>query len=290
MFLERTTNPERRMTKLLIHMKNKLKIGIIGCGTIGSELARACEGALSGVVTLAAICDKDPVKSSLLRSSLKDRVPVLDTDKLIESSDIVVEAASASVSAGILEKSIKSKKDILIMSVGGLIGNETLLDKAAKAGIKVYLPSGAIAGVDALKSVSAARIESVTLTTRKPPKGLEGAPYIVKHGIDLSAVKTETVVFEGSAREAIKGFPANVNVCACLSLAGIGADRTRVKIVTSPSYTKNVHEVEIKSDAGVITTRTENLPSASNPKTSYLAVLSAIATLEGAAKSVKVGT
>ena len=155
---------------------------------------------------------------------------------------------------------------------------------------RVYLPSGAVCGIDGLKSCRAGSIYSVTLTTRKPPRGLEGAPYLKEKNIRLSDIKGETVIFDGTAREAIKGFPQNVNVCAALSLAGIGADKTRVRIMTSPEYTKNIHEVRIEGDSGNISTRTENVPSKANPKTSQLAVFSAIATLEGIAKSVRVGT
>ena len=268
----------------------KVGVGIIGCGTIGSELAIACNDRMRESLYLSGICDQDGKKAVSLKRLLKGRALILNMDGLIRKADLIVEAASASSSADILKKAIKNKKDIMIMSIGGLIGNEDLLEKAAKAGIKVYLPSEAVCGIDGLKSGSAGRIDSVTLITRKPPKGLEGAPYLKEKNIKLSDIKNETVIFEGSAKEAIKGFPQNVNVCAALSLAGIGADRTRVRIVTSPGYTKNIHEVEIKGDFGNISTKTENAPSKSNPKTSRLAVLSAIATLEGIIKSVRIGT
>jgi aspartate dehydrogenase len=147
-----------------------------------------------------------------------------------------------------------------------------------------------LCGIDGLKSASVGRIDSVTFTTRKPPKGLDGAPYITKNNIELSSIKEETVIFEGTADDAVKGFPQNVNVAAILSLAGLGKANTRVRIVTSPDYTKNIHEVEIKGESGNITTRTENLPSKVNPKTSQLAVFSAIATLEGIVKNVRIGT
>jgi aspartate dehydrogenase len=176
------------------------------------------------------------------------------------------------------------------MSVGGLLGKEDVLRQAAESGVRVFIPSGALCGIDGLKSASVGKIESVMLTTRKPPKGIEGAPYIREKGIDLSGVKAETVIFDGTAEEAVKGFPANVNVSAVLSLAGIGPKKTRVRIVTSPEYTKNTHEVEIVGDCGRITTRTDNVPSKANPKTSALAIFSAIATLEGIARSVKIGT
>ncbi|MDP3730706.1 MAG: aspartate dehydrogenase [Candidatus Omnitrophota bacterium] len=268
----------------------KLRVGIIGCGTIGSEMARACQTRLKDSIDLAGICDLLEEKAELLQKSLKGNTPILGLDDLVKRSDLIVEAAGAKVSAYILKKAIDSKKDVLIMSIGGLLGNEGLLENAKGARIRVYLPSGALCGIDGLKSASIGRIDSVILTTRKPPKGLTGAPYITKNNIDLSSIKGETIIFEGTALDAVKGFPQNVNVAAILSLAGLGAANTRVRIVTSPDYTKNVHEVEIKGESGNITTKTENLPSKVNPKTSQLAVFSAIATLEGVIKSVRMGT
>jgi len=272
-------------------MKNaKLKVGIIGCGTIGGAIAKACQGTLAGNIELIGICDIDKEKASLLAKTLKGKVSVLGMSELIKKSGLVVEAASASVSAKVLSSCIAAKKNCLIMSVGGIIGKEKLLTGAAAVGVQVYIPSGAISGIDGLKSAMAGGVTSVTLTTRKPPKGLAGAPYLKENNIDLSKISGETVVFEGSAEDAVKGFPQNVNVSAVLSLAGIGAKKTRVRIVTSPDYIGNVHEIEVTGASGRITTRTENVPSATNPKTSALAILSAIATLKSAASSVRIGT
>lgn len=270
--------------------RTKIKVGIVGCGTIGSEIARACQVKLKDSIDLAGICDLIEDKANLLQKSLKDNVPIMKLDDLVKISDLIVEAAGANIAADILKKAITGKKDVLIMSIGGLLGNESLLEDAKAAGIRVYLPSGALCGIDGLKSASVGRIDSVTLTTRKPPKGLAGAPYITGNNIDLSSIKEETVIFDGTALDAIKGFPKNVNVAAVLSLTGLGADNTRVRIITSPEYTKNTHEVEIKGESGTIMTRTENVPSKVNPKTSQLAVFSAIATLEGIVKSVRMGT
>ncbi len=269
---------------------DKIKVGIVGCGTIGSEIARACQTMLNDSLDLIGICDLVKEKAQALQKSLKDEAPVLELDDLVKASSLIVEAASGKISANILKRAIDGKKDVLIMSIGGLLGNENLLDDARNAQIRVYLPSGALCGIDGLKSASVGRIDSVTLTTRKPPKGLAGAPYITKNNIDLSAIKNETVIFEGTALDAVTGFPQNVNVAAILSLAGLGAANTRVRIVTSPDYTKNIHEVEIRGESGVINTRTENLPSRVNPKTSQLAVFSAIATLKGIINSVRMGT
>jgi aspartate dehydrogenase len=268
----------------------KIKVGIIGCGAMGSEIAKACEGRLSVSLELVAICDSDEKKTQFLNGELKNKVRALTIDELIRESDLVVEAASAAISGDVAEKCVRAGKECLIMSVGGLLSKIDILKQANEKKVRVHIPSGALCGIDGLKSASGGRVDSVTLTTRKPPKGLVGAPYLKDNGIDVLAVKTETVIFEGSAAEAVKGFPANVNVSAVLSLAGIGAQKTRVRIVTSPDYTKNTHEVEVTGDFGKITTKTENMPSKNNPKTSALAIYSAIATLEGIVKSVRVGT
>ena len=269
----------------------KIKVGIIGCGTIGQEIARSCVGVdLSDKVELLAVCDVDQSKIDALKKELNKKIAALTLDGLIKRVDLVIEAASAEISAEVMEKAIKNGKDIMVMSVGGLLGHEKLLDEAKERGIKVYIPSGAICGIDGLKAASVGKIESVTLTTKKPPKGLEGAPYLVARNINLKDIKEETAVFEGTAEEAAKGFPKNINVCAVLSLAGLGAKNTLVRIVTSPDFKKNIHELEIIGDAGRITTKTENVPSKANPRTSALAILSAIATLEGITSDVRIGT
>jgi len=147
-----------------------------------------------------------------------------------------------------------------------------------------------VLGLDGVKAARLGAITEVTLTTRKPPAGLKGAPYIEEKGIDLDAIKDEELIFEGAAGEAIKAFPKNVNVSATLSLAGIGAEKTKVRIICSPKYVRNSHEIELKGEAGTFFIRAENVPSPDNPKTSYLAVLSALATLKGIASAVRVGT
>jgi aspartate dehydrogenase len=176
------------------------------------------------------------------------------------------------------------------MSVGGILGKENLFRLARQKNCHLYLPSGALAGLDGVKSAAAGSIDSVTLTTRKPPAGLRGAPYLVREDIDLDSLTEEKVVFEGTAEEAVQGFPRNINVAAALSLAGIGAAKTRVRIVADPKISRNVHEVEVKGEFGRLVSRTENLPSPSNPKTSFLAILSAMATLKAIVSPVRIGT
>lgn len=266
-----------------------MRVGIVGCGVIGSELAQAIDKEIREA-QLVALTDIDEKKSKELVNLLKEKPEILSLDELIKRSDLIIEAASKDLVPSLARKVIDQGKDIMIMSVGGLLGNEDLLDLAKKKDCKIYLPSGALAGLDGVKSASVGRIDSITLTTRKPPEGLKGAPYIIRNKIDLDAITKETVIFEGSANEAVEGFPKNINVSAALSLAGIGAEKTRVRIIADPNLKRNIHEVEVKGEFGRLVSRTENLPSPKNPKTSYLACLSAIATLKGIVSSIKIGT
>jgi aspartate dehydrogenase len=176
------------------------------------------------------------------------------------------------------------------MSVGGLVKDKSIFSLAEEKGSRIYIPTGAISGLDCVKAAKVAGIDSAMIITRKPPKGLAGAPYILENNIDLEAIEKETIIFEGTAKEAVSAFPKNINVAAALSFAGIGIERTRVRIMASKEYKRNSHEIVIEGVFGKMTAKTENLPSPQNPKTSYLAVLSAVATLEGILGNIKVGT
>ena len=266
-----------------------LKIGLVGCGTIGSELARAVERDFKDRAKLAGLFDIDRARALSLAESLAEPPLILSVDELIDASDLVVEAASASVSGDLARKAILAGKDVMVMSIGGLIESD-IFDLAERNGRYLYIPSGAICGLDSIKSARIGGISRVTLTTRKPPAGLRGAPYIVEHGIDLDTITKETTIFQGSAREAIRGFPKNVNVAVALSFAGIGIDKTEVRIISSPHFTTNSHEVTVEGEFGRLTTRTDNVPSPQNPKTSYLAMLSAVATLQGILSRSRIGT
>src|SRR3989338_1119574 len=267
------------------------RIWIVGCGVIGSKIAEAVGFDLKGKAKLSALYDVDPAKARDLSGKLrKKNIAVSSLAELILKSDFVVEAASAKVSADIAREALRAKRDCLIMSAGGLFGAGDIFDLAKKKNCFVYVPSGAIAGIDALKAHKLTDIQKVTLTTRKSPQALKGAHYIIKKRIDLDIIKEETVIFAGSAKKAAAFFPQNINVAAVLSLAGIGKEKTRVKIVCSPDYSKNIHEIEIESSAGKTFVRCENSPCLDNPKTSYLAVLSAIAVLKEIFEPIKIGT
>lgn len=179
------------------------------------------------------------------------------------------------------------------MSAGALLDESLLnniLEAAKNSDRKVYVPSGAIVGLDNVKSAAVGRIEEITLTTRKPPISFEGAPYVERSKIKLSSLKEPLILYEGTAREAVKLFPQNVNVAASLSLAGVGPDKTKVRIIVDPGIKHIVHEIHVRGDFGEIYTRTINKPFPNNPRTSYIAALSAIATLRKISGSIIVGT
>jgi aspartate dehydrogenase len=270
--------------------RRRLKVGIIGCGAMGSEIASACSRRLKKKITLSALYDADSSKSRILGRRLKKRIAVNSVREVMRRSDMVVEAASGAAAREVLLQATRHARDCMIMSVGGLLGSERLLRAAAKKNIRVYFPSGAICGVDGLKAARLLGLKKVRLTTRKPPGGLAGAPYLRERRIDVGSIKREMLIFKGSARQAVKAFPKNINVSALLSLAGLGGHRTEVRIMASPAITRNTHEVEITGAFGKIMTRTENVPSPKNVKTSMLAVLSAIATLEGIVENMRMGT
>ena len=270
---------------------SKLKVGIVGCGTIGSGVAQAIDRDFRDKANVVALCDIEKYKACSLAESLDSKPEIIDVDSLIAESNLVVEAASTEVSASLTRKVLTAGKEIMVMSVGGLLKeSEELFDLARRIKRHIYLPSGALSGIDGLKAACVGKVNKVTLTTRKPPASLKGAPYIREKNVPLDDIKEEKVIFEGKVEEAIKGFPENINVSSLISLAGIGAKDTMIRIITSPDYKANIHELEIEGDFGRMYLRSENLPSPQNPKTSYLAILSAIARLKDILDYVKIGT
>jgi aspartate dehydrogenase len=213
----------------------------------------------------------------------------LPQSELIAASDLVVEAAGGSVVAKLAEKVFAAGKDLMVISVGALLDHPETMERSRQSGCRLYVPSGAIAGLDGIKSACVGEITHVTMTTRKPPDGLEGAPYLVQRAISLAGLKAEKEIFSGSAREACKGFPANVNVSAAVSLAGIGPERTRIRILAVPGLKRNCHDIEVEGEFGRLHVHIENVPS-ENPKTGKLTALSIIRSVRDAVDPVRIGT
>ncbi len=269
-----------------------LKIGVIGCGAIGTELCKAIDTKIINA-SLVAICDRSTEHCEKMIMSLKHKPRIRPGPELISVSDIVVECASVAAVREFGLSVLESGKDLMVLSVGAF-ADEGLFKKFIETAIihncRIYIPSGAIAGIDGLKSASVATVSNVVLTTTKNPDGLKGAPYIMKNNIDLESMHGKTLLFEGNAHDAIKAFPANVNVAVALSLAGIGTENTQVRVFVDPEATRNIHEISVKGAFGNFFCHVENIPSPDNPRTSYLAALSAIATLKKITEPLQIGT
>lgn len=274
-------------------MSKLLNIGIVGCGAIGSSLAEVISRDFSKKARIAGLYDIDINKTRYLSDKVckKKSLALSSLDELIKRSQLLIESASSACSWVIVRKALAGGCDVMVMSVGGIVGHtQELISLAERHNARVYIPSGAISGIDALKAAREGEIRKVTLTTIKNPQSFKGVKYVEDKGIALERIKKETILFEGPAKDAVKYFPQNINVAAVLSIAGVGENRTYVKIVASAAVTKNIHQIEIESNAGKIFTRTENIVHPSNPKTSYLAVLAAAATLRQILTPVRIGT
>jgi len=270
------------------------RIGLLGCGAIGTQIALAID---SGKIpaTLTHVYDIEQSHAENLVSKLKQKPEVVTNSHLLSSNsvELVVEAASQDAVRNDAVSILQNKKDMMIMSAGALLDEsifEVISDACRDFGKTVYLPSGAIAGLDALKSVRD-ELESVVLVTTKNPNSLKDAPFFDSFDIDPEKISEPTILFDGTAKEAVSLFPKNVNVSALLSLVGLGGDNTSVRVVADPNTDKNTHEINANGKFGNIKITVENVPDSMNPKTSRLATLSAVELLRQiCTKEVQIGT
>jgi aspartate dehydrogenase len=265
-----------------------MKIGLLGVGAIGRTIATAIDQKQISA-ELVALADQDQERAKAVSAELASRPPVVSIDEMIERGDFAVEAASQAALAEFVPKALARGRDMLIMSVGGLLGCPAWLRQAEERGCRIYLPSGAIAGLDGIKSASIGRIEAAELTSRKPVAALRGSKYVVDRGIRIDDLKEDTVIFEGHAEDAARAFPATSNVAASLRLAVEPSVAVCVRVVAVPGGNENVHEIRVKGEFGRLSIRVENVPSKSNPRTSQLAAFSAIATLKNLTTALRVG-
>ena len=269
-----------------------MRIGILGCGFIGKTIG----GALDQMELVDEIHCIDKEYDSLVETASRlDKATIHrmeDLDRFIESSDLVVEAASQQAVKDISPRIVDSGKDMMILSVGALVDDELwngLRKVARERGCRLFVPSGAIAGIDGITSGSMADIDCVTLTVTKPPRGLSLPKSIHDRISNLAKLQEPMTVFDGSAREAVTLFPKNVNVAATIALSGIGFDRTRVKVIADPKVDRNMHRVEVRGRFGEMVVKMINLPSDTNPRTSYMAPLSAISSIRKIIEGVYIG-
>jgi aspartate dehydrogenase len=264
------------------------RVAIAGLGPIGLKVMQALDRGIGGL-SLAAVAVGNPGKSRPEIEALTHKPRVLPVSELEGVADIVVECAPAAILRSIVEPFVSRGKMAIVLSAGALLTNWDLVEIAKKNGGQIAVPTGALIGLDAMNAAAEGEIRSVRMITRKPVKGLLGAPYVVEKGIDLEALHEATMIFEGTAREGARGFPANVNVAAALSLAGFGPDRTRLEIWADPNLDRNTHSIEVDADSARFSMSIANVPS-ENPKTGRITALSVIALLRKLNAPLRVGT
>ena len=264
------------------------RVAIAGLGAIGEALVQAFAKGIDGL-ELAAVAARDTAKAEAKLARWGLRVPVVTIAELEPLADIVVECAPASLLPEIAEPFLKRGKTVVVLSCGALLTNDHLLELARSRGGQIIVPTGALLGLDAVTAAAEGQIRSVRMITRKPVRGLEGAPYLKEHGIDLSRITEPTKIFSGTPREAAIGFPANLNVAVALSLAGIGPDRTKLELWADPSLDRNVHRIEVEADSAKFSMEIANVPS-ENPRTGRITALSVVACLRKLNAPLRIGS
>ena len=270
-------------------MPNKppLRVGLAGLGAVGLEVARRLIAGVPGL-TLAAVAVRDADKARRALPQLAT-VAIKPATELAEDCDVVVECLPPTLFRAVAISAIDKGRVFMPLSVAQLLENLDLVERARQTGARILPPTGALIGLDAVRAAAEGTIHSIKMITRKPPAGLEGAPYLRERNISLTGLTQPLKVFDGTAREGARGFPANVNVAAALSLAGIGPDRTQLEIWADPTITRNTHRIEVDADVARFSMTIEGVPS-QNPRTGRIVPLSTVAALRALVSELKVGS
>ncbi len=269
--------------------QSDLKVAIGGLGAIGLKVAECLDAGEIPGMALSAVAARDQDKLRRNLEGFRHQPLMLSVEELGAHADVVIECAPKSVFSAIANSAIDNGCTFMPLSVGALLDNMDLIDRARANNAVIFVPTGALLGLDAVKAVSEGEVSSITLVTRKPPTGLSGAPYLVDNNIDVDNLTGALQVFAGTARDAAKAFPANVNVAAALALAGIGPDRTTVEVWADPAVNRNMHTIKVDAEASSFTMSIENVPS-ETPATGKITALSVIASLRRLTSPLVVGT
>lgn len=221
---------------------------------------------------LVAISDPAPI--------IDCNCPNLSFEQLVKSADLIIECLPPREIPPLLDLVLQHEKDMIMISASSLLINPEFESRIRTSKSRVIVPSGALAGIDGVSSLKQMGITSVSIASTKKPLAYDGAPFITTNNIDLHNIKEKTRLFSGNAIEAAKGFPANLNVAATLSFAGIGAQKTQVEIWADPDINGNQHEISVEGEFSTIYCRIKNTPDPQNPKSSMLAAQSIISTLK----------
>ncbi len=274
------------------------RVGIVGCGTIGTALAVAIERDYAEHARVVALTDTVRDRALSLQQQLRHQPPIVQLSELIRRSQLVIEAATVSIAARVASLALAANRSVMIMSTGGLLGHYGRLQRLARRSKgRLVMPSGGLCGLDGIKAMAVGKLTRLQLTTRKPPRSLMHAPFVQARGLKLERLRRPTTIFEGTPAEAIRAFPQNTNVSATMAMAYLLTHDSAapdiatmaVRVVADPTISVNVHELEVEGDCGRIMCRLENRPSA-NPKTSELAIRSAVATLRQFFEPIRIGT
>ena len=247
-------------------------IGIAGLGAIGSAVGRALDKGIDGLAWIAA--------SDIKPNEEFPGIPLMNFEEIADCCDIIVECLPPAAVPELAKCVIDRNKTLVLISSCALLMYPEILKSHDISTGRIIVPSGALLGIDGVKALKKLGIKKSIIASTKPPMGFSGAPYVEKMGIDLTQIKEKTRIFQGNALEASKGFPANVNVAATLSLAGIGPKNTQVEIWADPEATGNTHEITVSGEFSTIKARIENTPDPANPKSSMLAAQSIVSALE----------
>jgi len=268
--------------------KASLRVGLAGLGAVGLEVAQRLIAGVPGL-TLAAVAVRDVDKAKRALPQVGGSIAVRKATELANDCDVVVECLPPALFREVAISAIDKGRLFMPLSVAQLLQNDDLVARAKDTGARILVPSGALIGFDAVRAAAEGTIHSVDMVTRKPPAGLDGAPYLIERGISVIGLKAPLKVFDGTAREGARGFPTNVNVAAALSLAGIGPDRTHLEIWADPGITRNIHTITVEADSTRFTMTIESVPS-DNPRTGKLVAPSVVAALRGLVSELKVGS
>ena len=266
-----------------------LNIGIAGFGTIGSVVAQRLAGDIPGMTLAAVSAGRKDVAEQRL-ASLGLSAPVVSPAELAQLCDVIVECAPTPAFRSIADPAMAAGRVLLTVSGAALLDHPDLIDRAKAGGGRIILATGALLGFDAVRAAAEGQIHSVRMVTRKPPRSLKTAKYVVENGIDLENLDAPLRLFAGTAREGARAFPANVNVAAALGLAGVGPDRTELEIWADPTKTRNCHRIEVDADSARLALEIENVPTDENPGTGRITALSLIAALRGMTAPLRVGS
>ena len=264
------------------------RVAIAGLGAIGRVVARRLADGMPGL-TLACTAARDRVKAQAWLDAERIACPLVEPEAFPAHADLAIECAPASAFERICRPMLEAGKQVMVLSAGALLPRPELIELAKARGGQIIVPTGALLGLDAVTAAAEGQIHFVRMISRKPPRGLAGAPYLEANGISVEGLDKPKRVFAGTAREGAAGFPANVNVAAALSLAGIGPDRTMMEIWADPSIDRNCHVIEVDSDSARFTLSIDNVPS-ENPRTGRITALSVLAALRKLGAPLRVGT